>query len=482
MQDMPDNSAFDATVIGSGPNGLAAAITLARAGLSVLVLEAMDTIGGGTRTRELTLPGFLHDVCSAIHPLGLASPFFKKLLLDEHGLEWIRPPASLAHPLDGGRAILLETSIDATAVQLGRDAHAYRRLVNPYVDHLDHLTEDLLGPLPLPPRHPLEVASFGLKAIRSGRGLAESYFMDEPARALFAGMSAHSILPLERMITASFGLIMLVMAHRGGWPLVRGGSQQITRAMADYLRSMGGEIRTGHRVGSLDDLPPSRAVLFDTSPREVLSIAGERLPAGYRRQLEKYRYGAGVCKVDFALDGPIPWENPECARAATVHIGGTLEEIVASEAAVGRGEHAEKPFVLLAQQSLFDSSRAPEGKHTVWAYCHVPNGSTVDMTARIEAQIERFAPGFQKRILARYTRLASDWEKYNPNYVGGDINTGTQDIWQFFTRPVWRLVPYRIPVKGLYLCSSATPPGGGVHGMCGYHAARTVLKDLGVNL
>lgn len=478
MQDMPDNSAFDATVIGSGPNGLAAAITLARASLSVLVLEAMDTIGGGTRTRELTLPGYLHDVCSAIHPLGLASPFFKKLPLNEYGLDWIHPPAPLAHPLDGGRVILLETSIDATAIQLGRDAHAYRRLVTPYVDKLGELSEDLLGPLPLLPRHPLEVASFGLKAIRSGRGLAESIFKDERARALFAGMSAHSILPLEHMITASFGLIMLVMAHHGGWPLARGGSQQITRAMADYFRSMGGEIRTGHRVGSLDELPPSRVVLFDTSPQEVLSIAGERLPGRYRRQLEKYRYGAGVCKVDFALDGPVPWENPECARAATVHVGGTLKEIASSEAAVGRGEHAEKPFVLLAQQSLFDSSRAPEGKHTVWAYCHVPNGSSVDMTPRIEAQIERFAPGFQKRILARYTRLASDWEKYNPNYVGGDINTGTQDIWQFFTRPVWRLVPYRIPVKGLYLCSSATPPGGGVHGMCGYHAARTVLKDL----
>lgn len=477
---MPDNSKYDAIVIGSGPNGLAAAITLARAGLSVLVQEAVETIGGGTRTRELTLPGYLHDVCSAIHPLGLASPFFKDLPLGKYGLEWVHPSAPLAHPLDGGRAILLETSIDATAAQLGRDADAYRRLLKPYANKLDHLTEDLLGPLPLPPRHLSEVVSFGLQAIRSGKGFARSTFRDESARALFAGMAAHSILPLDQAITASFGLVMLIMGHQGGWPLARGGSQKITQAMADYLCSLGGEIRTGHRVTSLDELPPSRAIFFDTSPREVLKIAGDRLPARYRRQLEGYRYGAGVCKVDFALDGPIPWENPEVARAGTVHVGGTLEEIVASEAAAGRGEHVERPFVLLAQQSLFDPSRAPEGKHTVWAYCHVPNGSKVDMTPRIEAQIERFAPGFKKRIQARYTRLASDWEKYNPNYVGGDINTGAQDLWQFFTRPVWRLTPYRMPVKGLYLCSSATPPGGGVHGMCGYHAAKTALKDLRV--
>jgi len=477
---MPASNAYDAVIVGSGPNGLAAAITLARAGLSALVLEARDTIGGGTRTQELTLPSFLHDVCSAIHPLGLASPFFKQLPLQEYGLEWVHSPASAAHPLDGGRAVLLERSIPDTAAQLGSDMPAYRRLITPLSDQLDILTNDLLGPLPLPPQHPLATALFGLKAIRSGRGFARSRFVDEPARALFAGMAAHSLMPLERPITASFGLVMLMMGHRGGWPLAKGGSQHITGAMASYLRSLGGEIITGQTVTALDELPPARAVLFDTSPREVLSIAGERLPAGYRRQLERYRYGVGVCKVDFALDGPVPWQNPACARAATVHLGGSLEEIAASERAIWQGEHPERPFVLLAQQSLFDPSRAPQGKHTAWAYCHVPNGSTVDMTARIEAQIERFAPGFGERVLARHTRLAADWESYNSNYIGGDINTGVQDIWQFFTRPVLNLVPYRIPVKGLYLCSSATPPGGGVHGMCGYHAARTVLKDLKV--
>jgi len=472
------NRNYDAIVVGSGPNGLAGAITLAQAGLSVLVLEANQEPGGGTRTAELTLPGYLHDVCSAIHPLGQVSPFFRSIPLESYGLEWVHPSASVAHPLDGGRAVLLEDSIEATVKQLGPDAQAYRRLIAPLAEKLDILTEDLLGPLPLPPKHPGAVMSFGLQAIQPARGFAQRHFKGEAARALFAGMAAHAIMPLENPITASFGLMMLMMGHRGGWPLARGGSQRISKAMIDYLGSLGGEIITGRMVNSLDELPTAGAVLLDTSPRGLLQIAGGRLPAGYRRQLERYRYGPAVCKVDYALDGPIPWDNPDCARAATVHLGGTLDEIAALERATWRGAHPERPFVILAQQSLFDPSRAPQGKHTAWAYCHVPNGSKVDMTARIEAQIERFAPGFRQHILARHTRLAVDWESYNPNYIGGDINTGVQDIWQFFTRPSWRVVPYRTPVKGLYICSSATPPGGGVHGMCGYHAARTVLKDL----
>ncbi len=475
---MSNNQVYDAVVIGSGPNGLAAAITLARAGLAVLVIEGQSEIGGGTRTAELTLPGFQHDVCSAIHPLGMVSPFFRQLPLEEYGLEWIHSPAALAHPLDGGRVVTLEHSISATAGQLGEDGEAYRRLIAPLAEKLDFLVEDVLGPLLLLPRHLWSDISFGLKAIRSARSLAQSYFKGVEARALFAGMAGHAMMPLEKPITASFGLVMLMMGHKRGWPLAAGGSRRITDALAGFLRSLGGEIVTGQWVRSSDEIPPARAVLFDTSPRALLEIAGDRLPSGYRSQLEKYRYGPGVCKVDYALDGPIPWAHPDCARAATVHIGGTFDEISAAERAVWRGEHPEKPFVLLAQQSLFDSSRAPQGKHTAWAYCHVPHGSHQDMTPAIEAQIERFAPGFRERILARHIRVASAWEAYNPNYVGGDINTGVQDIWQFFTRPVWRLVPYRTPVKSLYICSSATPPGGGVHGMCGYHAARVVLHDL----
>lgn len=475
---MSSKQTYDAVIIGSGPNGLAAAITLARAGLGVLVLEGQDEIGGGTRTAELTLPGFHHDVCSAIHPLAAASPFFAQLPLEEYGLKWIRSPASVAHPLDGGRAITLEHNIEATADQLGKDSRAYRNLITPLADALNSLIGDMLGPLPLPPKNLLGYAGFGLKAIRSAQGFSKSYFQGEEARALFAGMAGHAIMPLDRPITASFGLVMLMMGHNQGWPLPSGGSKYISAALVGYLGSLGGEIMTGQWVHSLSDIPPARAVLFDTSPRMLLKVAGERLPSSYRSQLQRYRYGPGVCKIDYALDGPIPWTNPACARAATVHIGGTLDEIQAAERAVWRGDHPEKPYVLLAQQSLFDPRRAPEGKHTAWAYCHVPNGSSLDVSASIEAQIERFAPGFRERILARHIRVAAAWESYNPNYIGGDINTGVQDIWQFFTRPAWRLIPYRTPAKGVYICSSATPPGGGVHGMGGYHAARAVLKDL----
>jgi phytoene dehydrogenase-like protein len=472
---MSRESTCDAIVVGSGPNGLAAAITLAQAGRSVRVVEARETVGGGTRSAELTLPGFLHDVCSAIHPLGLGSPFFRSLPLAEHGLEWVHPPAALAHPLDDGTVVIVERAVAATAEGLGPDANAYRRLMALLVANWPKLQRDLLAPLRLP-RHPLAVARFGLQAIRSAYSLARGQFRGDRARAIFGGMAAHSLLPLEHPGSASFGLVLSILAHAVGWPMARGGSQRIADALASYLVSLGGEIITGRTVTSMDDLAPAHVVLFDVTPRQLLEIVGARLPARYRSRLARYRYGPGVFKMDLALDGPIPWKAKACERAATVHLGGTLDEIAASERAVWQGKHPAQPFVLLAQQSLFDASRAPEGTHTVWAYCHVPNGSTFDMTERIEKQIERFAPGFRERILARSVRSAVQMEEYNPNYVGGDINGGVQDLWQHFARPALRLVPYSTPDKRIYLCSSSTPPGGGVHGMCGYHAARAALR------
>ncbi|HZB96208.1 MAG TPA: NAD(P)/FAD-dependent oxidoreductase [Herpetosiphonaceae bacterium] len=472
---MPQRDSYDAIIVGSGPNGLAAAITLARAGRSVLVLEAEETIGGGTRSAELTLPGFIHDICSAVHPLGVASPFFQSLPLEEYGLEWVYPSVQLAHPLDDGSAVLLERSVEATAEGLGDDRDTYRKLMAPLVRDWDKIGPTLLSPKPLP-RYPITLARFGLYGIRSAQGLAKSAFTGTRARALFAGMAAHSILPLDQPLTAGVGLLFAALGHKVGWPVARGGSQQIADALSCYLRSLGGEIVTGMRVESVDQLPPAQAVLFDVTPRQLLRITGERLPAGYRRQLTHYRYGPGVFKLDWALDGPIPWTAAECARAASVHLGGTLEEIAASERAVGRGEHPERPFVLLAQQTVCDPTRAPAGKHTAWAYCHVPNGSTWDMTDRIEGQIERFAPGFRQRILARSIMGPAAMEQHDANYIGGDINGGVQDIWQFYTRPVIRLNPYSTPAKGLFICSSSTPPGGGVHGLCGYFAAQTALR------
>jgi len=469
--------AYDAVVVGSGPNGLAAAITMARAGRSVLVLEAREAIGGGCRSAELTLPGFVHDVCSAIHPLGLGSPFFKTLPLGDHGLEWIHPPAPVAHPLDDGTAVVIERSVEETAAGLGPDAAAYRRLMGPLSAEWDALAPELLAPLHLP-RHPLAMARFGLMAVRSASGFAQARFRGERARAVFAGIAGHSILPLERTATAAIGLVLGALTHAVGWPLPRGGSRRIADALAAHLRSLGGEIRTGSPVESLDALPPARAVLCDVTPRQLLKLAGDRLRGRYRRGLERYRYGPAAFKLDFALSGPIPWKAAECARAATVHLGGTMDEIAASEAAVGRGEHPDRPFVLLVQPSLFDASRAPAGRHTAWAYCHVPNGSTFDMRARIEAQIERFAPGFGDLVLARSVLTPARLQELNANYVGGDINGGAQDLGQMFTRPVARIVPYSTPVRGLYICSSSTPPGGGVHGMCGYHAARAALRAL----
>ncbi len=473
---------YDAVVVGSGPNGLAAAITLAQAGKSVLVIEGKDCIGGGTRTLELTLPGFRHDICSAIHPAGFSSPFLRGLPLEQFGLEWIHSPAMLAHPLEDGSAIMLEKSVEATAEGLGIDAKAYRELFGRLSRAWPKVSEDLLGPLPIPPKHPFESAAFGLLALQPAAWLARWAFQRPRARALFAGQSAHAMLPLEKLTTAAFGLGMTLYGHVGSWPMARGGSQWISEAMATYLRSLGGEIQTDWMVETIDELPPAQAILFDLTPRQIVKIAGQRLPDSYRRQLGRFRYGQGVFKIDYALSGPIPWKAKEAGRAATVHLGGTLEEIQASERAVWRGQVSDRPFVLVAQQSLFDATRAPAGKHTAWVYCHAPANSTMDLTSRIEAQLERFAPGFRELVLARATHNSIEMESYNPNYIGGDINGGVQDIFQFFTRPTLSLNPYKTPAKGIYICSSSTPPGGGVHGLCGYYAAKTALKDLGTKV
>jgi phytoene dehydrogenase-like protein len=466
----------DAIVVGSGPNGLAAAIELARARWSVRIYEARDTVGGGLRSAELTLPGFVHDICSAIHPLGMGSPYFSQLPLHEHGLEWIQPDLPLAHPLDDGSAVVMYRSVEDTAVGLGTDGAMYRRLMLPLVEQWPALASDILGPLIRIPRNPFLMARFGIPSLAPVKLLANILFRTPQARALLAGNAAHSQLPLEMPLSSSFGLVLLLLGHHIGWPLPRGGSQNIANALAGYFQSLGGEIITGHVVESVDDLPPVRAVLLDVTPRQVLQIAGRRLPDGYKRALQKYRYGMGIFKVDYALSGPIPWTAPECRRAGTVHIGGTLEEIAVSESAAWYGRVSHNPFVLVAQQSLFDDTRAPQGQHTVWAYCHAPHGSTADLTGHIERQIERFAPGFRDLILARHTMNSADMQRYNPNYIGGDINGGAQNGLQLFLRPVPRPVPYATPARGLYLCSSSTPPGGGVHGLCGYHAARAVLR------
>ena len=472
---MPEGDG-NAAVVGSGPNGLAAAIALARAGRDVVVYEGAEQLGGGCRSEALTLPGFIHDTCSTVHALALASPFLRSLPLADHGFEPVHPEAPLAHPLDDGSAVILERSVEETARGLGLDGSAYQRLLGPLVREASPLMGELLGPL-RPPRHPLTLARFGLSGIRSAIGLVESRFEGERARALLGGCAAHSMLSLRAPGSAAFGLVLATSAHAVGWPVARGGSQRLADSLASHLRALGGRVETGRWVVSLDEFPPSEITMLDLTPRGLLGIAGKALLDGYyRRRLGRYRYGPGVFKLDWALDAPIPWRNPEVARAGTVHLGGDIEEIAASEAAAINGRHAERPFVLLVQASRFDDSRAPAGKHSAWAYCHLPHGSDRDVTAAIEAQVERFAPGFRETIIARSAIGPAELERRNPNYVGGDINGGVQDLRQLYTRPVARPVPYSTPVPGLFICSSSTPPGGGVHGMCGYWAARAALS------
>ncbi len=473
-----NNAEYDAVVVGAGPNGLAAAITLAQAGYSVRVLEANSTIGGAARSAELTLPGFVHDLGSAIHPLAFGSPFFRVLPLERHGLEWIQSPIALAHPLENGAAACLRRDLEEPNDSLGKDARAWRRLLQPFVRDWEKLSAEFLQPMLHRPRHPIALARFGLPALFPASALARFQFREEPARALFAGIAAHSFLPLEGIASAAFGLVLGAAGHAVGWPFPRGGAQAISDALAAHLRDLGGEIETDRRIENLEQLPKARAVLFDTTCWQFAQIAGPQLPARYRRQLENFRHAPGVFKIDYALSAPVPWRAPECRSAGTLHLGGTLPEIAASEREAERGRHAEWPFVLVAQQSLFDRTRAPGNQHTLWAYCHVPHGSDFDMTDAIERQIERFAPGFRDCVLTRYTAGASALERLNSNLVGGDINGGAADLWQLFARPVVSPAPYRTPRRGLYLCSSSTPPGGGVHGMCGYHAARTALRDV----
>lgn len=467
---------YDAVVVGSGPNGLAAAITLQQAGCSVMVVEAKSEAGGGCRTAELTLPGFLHDVCSAIHPMAHASPFLRSLPLAQFGLEFIQPEIAAAHPFDDGSCAILSRSITDTAAILGADEQKYLDLIQPLVRDWPLIDQDVLGPLQLP-SHPLAMANFGLKALPSALSTARR-FSSKYAKGLWAGVAAHSIQPLSNAATSAIALVLMITAHRGGWPVAKGGSGSITKAMCDYFISLGGRIQTNFQVTSLSQLPSSHTVLFDVTPKQLLQIAGYKFSSLYRWQLERFRYGAGVFKIDWALDAPTPFVAEKARSAGTVHIGNTLEEIKLHEQLVWENIVSDKPFILFAQQSVCDSSRAPTGKHTAWAYCHVPNGYTGDMTNIIEMQVERFAPGFRDRILARHTFSPSQLEEYNNNYIGGDINGGVIDIRQLFTRPALRWSPYRTSAKGLYICSSSTPPGGGVHGLCGYHAAKRALKDI----
>jgi phytoene dehydrogenase-like protein len=469
-------AAADAIVIGAGPNGLAAAIALARAGLHVVVYEAQETIGGGCSSAALTLPGFVHDVCSAVYPMGAASPFFRALPLRDHGLTWIEPPAMVAHPFDDGvPAALIRRSVSETAEGLGADGHGYRRLFGGVADAWPRIESVVLGP-PSLPRHPFAVARFGLGALQSADRLARRQFATERARALLAGIAAHGMVPLDMFPSGAIGLVLGALAHVVGWPFPRGGAQKLADALGSYLRSLGGEIVTSAPVNAIDDLPPAKAILCDLSPRPFARIAGRHVPETYKQKLAKYRYGMGTFKVDWALDGSIPWRDESVARAATVHLGGTLKEIDQSERDGWEGRVSTTPFVLLVQPTLFDDTRAPAGKHTAWAYCHVPHASTVDMLPHIERQIERFAPGFRDRILARHVMTPADLETRNPNLVGGDIAMGVTDLWQMVARPTWRW--YRTPTRGLYLCSASTPPGVAVHGMCGYYAARCALRDV----
>lgn len=475
----PKSSSYDAVIIGSGPNGFSAGITLARSGLKVLMVEARDTIGGGMRTQELTLPGFHHDVCSAVHPMGLASPFFKSVPLHKFGVEWCHPEVLLGHPLDDGSAGIMFKDVSATADRLpGKDAKSYRQLFESMAKRVEILLPALLGPLLKFPRHPFRMAMFGLAGMRSASGLAQSEFFSPQAQAMFGGHSAHSILPLEKKFTASIGLMLASVGHLVGWPVVKGGSQQLANSLGRYFEALGGEMVVNCDVKNLTDLPSAQAYLFDTGPRAMADICGEKLPQSYVRKLRQYRYGPGVYKLDIALSGPVPWKNEDCRRAGTVHLGGALPELIASEQAIWDGKMTDKPFVLLSQQSVCDATRAPSGQHTVWAYCHTPAGYVGDLTETILNQIERFAPGFRDLILGLSAMSPKNMSDYNANYIGGDIIGGVQDMAQMIARPVLRIDPYATPAKGVFLCSSSTPPGGGVHGMCGYHAAKSALKRV----
>lgn len=470
--DLPQS---DAIVVGSGPNGLAAAIRLAQAGKSVIVLEAADVPGGGMRSAELTLPGFFHDVCSSVFAMAVCSPFFSTLPLQKYGLEWEFPRAALAHPMDDGRAGILYKSAEETAAMLGEDGPRYRALMGDLVAHAQELLQEALAPWHFP-RHPLVFARFGLRAMRPSTALARTYFKTDLAQAFFAGLAAHSMLPLENMTTSAVALVLAVAAHAAGWPFARGGSQQLAAALLKHLESLGGKVLTNHRVDSFDQLPPARAVLFDVTPRQLIKIMAEKLPPTYRSKLERYKYGVGAYKIDWALHQPIPWRVVECAHAGTVHLGGSLREISESESAPWRGEVSARPYVLLTQPSLFDPKRAPAGKHTAWGYCHVPNGFSGNVAEAIEKQVERFAPGFRDCIASRSIMGPVEFEQHNANLIGGDIGGGAANLGQLFFRPTASL--YRVPYKGVYLCSASTPPGPGVHGMCGYFAAEAALKEF----
>jgi phytoene dehydrogenase-like protein len=467
----------DAVIVGSGPNGLAAAVTLAAAGLNVQVIEGAPEIGGGCRTQELTLPGFRHDVCSAAHPLAVASSFFQRFDLAARGVRFAWPEVEFANPLDGGRAAIVTRSVAETAARLGADGRSYRRLIGPMARHVDDICAELLQPLRRPPMHPLVMAGYGSRGVLPAAVLARRWHQPE-ARAIMGGAAAHSMLPLTAVPTGGIGLMLIALAHGVGWPLIQGGSARITDAMAEAVVAAGGGIETGRWVRSLAELPKTTAILLDVSPKNLLELAGDQLPGRYRAALDRYRYNPGVCKVDFALSGPVPWANQDCRRAGTLHLGGTFEEMATAEAEVVAGKHPENPYVLVVQPGVADPSRAPAGRQTLWAYSHVPAGSDVDVTDRIEAQIERFAPGFRDLILARAVRTAAGEEAYNPNYVGGDIAVGMQTLWQTVFRPTVQWNPYRTPIRGVYLCSSATPPVPGVHGRCGELAALTALRDM----
>lgn len=471
-----NSSNVDAFIIGSGPNGLAAGIALAQQGIKVQIFEAKDSVGGGTRTQELNEPGFYHDVCSAVHPTAISSPFLQTLPLSKFGLEWIHPTFPIAHPLEHSDSVIIEKSFENTLLRLGKDRKNYKKLFQGFIDSWEFLAKDLFSDLRIP-NHPLAMLRFGWYGMSSAKALANKFFSEDRTKAYFAGLAAHSILPLEKSFTSSFGLVLGSSVHTSGWPIAKNGSQSISKALLAYFESLGGSLELNHLVSSLDDIPPNKIVLFDTSPKQISAIAKTRIPNALFTKLNDYKYGPGSFKMDFALSEPVPWLGEECRKAGTLHLGGTMQEIIQSEKDAWQGIHSTNPYVLVSQPSIFDNTRAPKGKHTLWAYCHVPHGSTQNMEEEIINQIERFAPGFRDIIIATSSMTATDFEKYNPNYIGGDINGGAQTIKQLFGRPLLKWDPYKLPTKKLYICSSSTPPGGGVHGMCGYNAAKSVLKN-----